>query len=106
MSHPSKCAGVLILAGAIMAVPSFAASKRKAQASEDQGVQAAIRYQRAKDAADARQARLQARRPEHVTDTTHQGYPGGAAPQQQNAAREGTQPNSADRATPDQQRKQ
>ena len=43
----------------------MAETKRKS--SEDEGVQKAIAYQRAKDRADAAQARKEARHPEHFT---------------------------------------
>jgi hypothetical protein len=63
MRNPSRL--VLVLAaGALLAMPSMAAGKRKKTAqSEEAGVQEAIRWQRAKDRADARQARIEAKNP-------------------------------------------
>jgi len=80
---------------AMLAGPSMAETKRKSR--EDDGVQRAIAYQRAKDRADAAQARKEARNPEHFT------Y---AAPQRNsedslaNEQKLDTLEKSADRETP------
>ena len=55
----------LVLAAAFTITPSLAESKSKS--SQEKGVQEAIAFQRAKDRADAAQARKEARRPEHFT---------------------------------------
>ena len=49
----------------MVAGPSMAETKRKPK--QDDGVQRAIAFQRAKDRADAAQARKEARNPEHFT---------------------------------------
>jgi hypothetical protein len=56
---------ILFSAAALLAAPTFAEEKRKS--TQDDGVQEAIRYQRAKDRADAEQARKEAKHPEKFT---------------------------------------
>ena len=65
MRNLSKVILASLLTAAI-ALPALAAEKKKAPRQDD-GVQEAIAYQRAKDRADAAQARKQARHPEHFT---------------------------------------
>ena len=60
---------------AIGSLPSMAAEKRKSVESEEEGVRRAIAFQRAKDRADARQARKQARNPEKFTYAKPQNNP-------------------------------
>ena len=73
---------------AIAATPSLAESKQEAKrSSEEGGVQQAIAYQRAKDRADAAQARKEALHPEHFTYAQpQQNRPGSLATQQRHAA--------------------
>jgi hypothetical protein len=54
-----------VIAIAALALPlgNVAATKHQQQKSEDQGVAQAIAFERAKDAADARQARIEAKHP-------------------------------------------
>lgn len=52
-------------AAALLVFPTFAEEKRKA--NQEDGVQEAIRFQRAKDRADAAQARKEAKQPEKFT---------------------------------------
>jgi hypothetical protein len=82
-------------AAAMTAGPSMAETKRKS--SEDEGVQRAIAFQRAKDRADARQARKEARHPEHFTYAQPQhNRPDGLATEQKKDAVD----KSADREAP------
>jgi hypothetical protein len=85
------------MAAAIASLPSLAAEKRKSVESEEEGVQRAIAFQRAKDRADARQARKQARNPEKFTYATPQSNPENslATEQKKDAAEK-----SADREAP------
>ena len=54
-----------VIAMAVLALPlgSVAAPKQQKQKSENQGVAEAIAFEKAKDAADARQARIEAKHP-------------------------------------------
>jgi hypothetical protein len=61
---------ILLLALAVSVCTAESKPKRKPR--EDAGVQEAIAFQRAKDRADARQARLQQRHPEHFTPAAPQ----------------------------------
>ncbi len=56
---------ILFGAAALLAAPTVAEEKRNSR--QDEGVQEAIRFQRAKDRADAAQARKEARHPEKFT---------------------------------------
>lgn len=70
MKRLSRFAFSLAAAAAITIVPSLA--ETNSRSSEDKGVQEAIACQRAKDRADAAQARKEARNPEHFTDAAPQ----------------------------------
>jgi hypothetical protein len=65
MRNEIKLALFIGAAAVLLAGPSMAETKRKPQ--QDEGVQKAVAYQRAKDRADAAQARKEARNPEHFT---------------------------------------
>ena len=95
MRHFLRRTLTLSAAAAIMITPSVAEQKRKSR--EDEGVQRAIAFQRAKDRADARQARKQARNPEKFTYAQPQNSPPDslATGQRKDAAE-----NSADREAP------
>jgi len=68
MRKSFRAVPAILLAAAIVVTPSLAESKpERKPRREDDGVQQAIAYQRAKDRADAAQARKEARRPEHLT---------------------------------------
>ena len=85
------------LAFSLVATPLLAQSNSKRETSEEEkGVQEAIAYQRAKDRADARQARLEAKHPEHFTYAQPQQNPpdGLATAQRREAARKS--PKNAD----------
>jgi hypothetical protein len=56
---------ILFGAAALLVSPTFAEEKRKSR--QDDGVQEAIAFQRAKDRADAAQARKEAHHPEKFT---------------------------------------
>jgi len=73
------------MAAAIAVTPSLAQTKQKER--QDDGVQQAIAYQRAKDRADAAQARKEKRNPEHFTYAApQQNPPDGAATEQKREA--------------------
>ena len=65
MRNHMRLAMFISAAAVILAGPSMAETKR--QPKQDDGVQKAIAFQRAKDRADAAQARKEARHPEHFT---------------------------------------
>ena len=77
MRHLNRILLTLGAAAAIAALPAQAESRRKSS-EEEEGVQRAIAFQRAKDRADARQARLEARHPEHFTYAQPQNNPPGS----------------------------
>ena len=86
-------------AAAIATMPCVAANKRKAS-EEEEGVQRAIAFQRAKDRADARQARKEARHPEHFTYAQPQNTrPNGLASEQRKEVLDKSE-NTADREAP------
>jgi pectin methylesterase-like acyl-CoA thioesterase len=53
----------LVIAIAALALPLVAATKDQKQKSQDEGVAQAIAFEKAKDAADARQARIEGKHP-------------------------------------------
>jgi len=85
----------LCAAAAISSIPALA--EKKSNSSEEEGVQRAIACQRAKDRADARQARKEARNPEKFTYAQPQkNAPNSLATEQKKEALE----KSADREAP------
>jgi len=87
----------LCAAAAISSMPALAEKKSKSGESEEEGVRRAIAFQRAKDRADARQARKQARNPEKFTYAEPQKTsPNSLATEQKKEAME----KSAERAAP------
>ena len=86
-------------AAAISTLPCLAEQKRKLT-EEEAGVQRAIAFQRAKDRADARQARKEARNPEHFTYAQPQNTrPNGLASEQKKQAVDQSE-STADREAP------
>jgi hypothetical protein len=83
MRHPFQVATVLAFAIALAAPAATAAEKHDRSAVQrsatgrrlEPGEAEAIRYQRAKDRADAAQARKEARNPEHFTYAAPQNNP-------------------------------
>ncbi len=61
MRYPIKLALAVVMAGAVTALPSWSQGQQKKQ-TEDEGVREAIRFERMKQAAADRQARIEARR--------------------------------------------
>ena len=84
-------------AAAAISLPCVAENRRSAEA---EGVQRAIAFQRAKDRADARQARKEAKNPEHFTYASPQNTPPNSlSTEQKKQALERTE-TSADREAP------
>ena len=87
---------ILLGAAALLVAPTIAEEKRKPR--QDDGVQEAIAFQRAKDRADAAQARKEARHPEKFTYAPpKQSSDDSMANQQKREALERSSRQSADR---------
>jgi hypothetical protein len=91
----------LLIGGVAAMVGGPAIAETKRNSREDAGVQRAIAFQRAKDRADAAQARKEARHPEHFTYAEPNPAPRNRlADQQRRDALERSRENSADREAP------
>jgi pectin methylesterase-like acyl-CoA thioesterase len=61
--HNMRAGFVIAIATLTLPLGNMAATKHQKQKSQDEGVAQAIAFERAKDAADARQARIEAKQP-------------------------------------------
>jgi hypothetical protein len=86
-------------AAVLLVTPSLAETKKQKGDSEEAGVREAIAFQRAKDRADAEQARKEARNPEKFTHAQPQPGSKLANEQKQGAVKKG---GDAERRTPNQ----
>jgi hypothetical protein len=92
MENLTRFALAAAAAAGLVLVPALAESK----ASEEKGVQEAIAFQRAKDRADAAQARKEARHPEQFTQAApKQNPPNGLATEQRREALQKSEPKKA-----------
>ena len=99
MQNQIRLALLIGAAAMILAGPSMAA-ETKPKPREDDGVQKAIAYQRAKDRADAAQARKEARNPEHFTYAEpKRSSENGLANEQKREALERSSDKNADRSS-------
>jgi hypothetical protein len=99
MRNQMRLAMLISGVAAMVGGPAIAETKRNSRA--DAGVQKAIAFQRAKDRADAAQARKEARHPEHFTYAEPNPAPETSlADQQRRDALERSRENSADREAP------
>jgi glucan-binding YG repeat protein len=104
MQNQIRLALFIGAAAMILAGPSMAAETKPKQ-REDEGVQKAIAYQRAKDRADAAQARKEARHPEHLTPAEpKRNSESGLANEQKREALKSGNEKSTDRKAPPPQR--
>jgi len=101
MRNQMRLAMLISGVAAMVGGPAIAETKRDSR--EDAGVQKAIAFQRAKDRADAAQARKEARHPDRFTYAEPNPAPAprnSLADQQRRDALERSRQNSADREAP------
>jgi hypothetical protein len=97
MENLTRFALSVAVAAGFVLMPAMADSK----ASEEKEVQEAIAFQRAKDRADAAQARKEARHPEQFTQAApKQNPPNGLATQQRREALQKSEPKKAQESAP------